>query len=166
MSAQTGDGRRTDGPDAALDGWLDFVRPGHGHNGHDLRLTWDLYVRHADDAAVADIVALETLLAGGANLNPPCYVADRTLAPVIRDIYEDFWARLAAFDERHRGTLNALPWPPTPAGVLAAAAGADYDAMSDAPIGPPYTRESAAVVSAAALAVLPVVAGRVRAGRA
>ncbi|BCU03456.1 hypothetical protein [Pandoravirus japonicus] len=155
-----------DGTDGALGSRLDFVQPGHGHNGHDLRLAWDFYVRHADDATVTDIVALETLLAGGANLNPPCYVADRTLAPVIRDVYEDFWARLAAFDDSHRGTLSALAWPPTPAGVLAAAAGADYDAMSDAPMGPPYTRESAAVVSAAALAALPVIAGRVRAGRA
>lgn len=162
---QTRDGRRMDAADGALGSRLDFVRPGHGHNARDLRLAWDLYVRHADDVAVADIVALETLLAGGANLNPPCYVADGTLVPVIRDVYEDFWARLATFDESHRGTLNALPWPPTPAGVLAAVAGADYDAMSDAPIGPPYTRESAATVSAAALAVLPVIAGRVRAGR-
>ncbi|ATE82132.1 hypothetical protein psal_cds_196 [Pandoravirus salinus] len=153
-----------------VDGWFDSMRPGHGHDGRDLRRLCQLYAQQIDsdddNRTVADIVALETLLAGGANLNPPCYVADRTLAPVIRDVYKDFWKSMAAFEDAHRGTLNALPWPPTPAGVLATAAGVEYDAMSDAPIGPPYTRESATVVSAAAIGVLPVVAARVRSGRA
>lgn len=144
--------------------WMD---PGHRRDGRDLRRLWDLYDKSDDkDNNSAAVVAIETLLAGGANLNPPCYVADRALSATIRQVYATFWEALAAFDDAHQGTLNAVSWPPTPAGVLAAAARVEYDAMGDAPVGPPYTRESAAILSAAALAVLPVIAARVRSGRA